>query len=88
MRLIDTHLHLIDRAVTGHAWTARAPALAGRDFPLEEALALYEQGMRLTALCTAHLQQAQVRIVQIDAALAELLGQAGDSAGDDAEPDW
>ena len=41
MKLIDTHLHLIDRSVTGHAWTARAPALAGRDFPLEEALALY-----------------------------------------------
>ncbi|NAZ35499.1 amidohydrolase [Rubellimicrobium sp. CFH 75288] len=40
MRLIDTHLHLIDRSVTGHAWTHRVPALQ-RDFPLEEALALY-----------------------------------------------
>ena len=40
MKLIDTHLHLIDRAVTGHAWTHRVPPLQ-RDFPLEEALALY-----------------------------------------------
>lgn len=40
MRLLDTHLHLIDRRVTGHAWTHRVPALQ-RDFPLEEALTLY-----------------------------------------------
>ncbi len=44
--LLDTHLHLIDRAVTGHAWTARAPALAGRDFSLEEARALYARRVR------------------------------------------
>lgn len=41
MRLLDTHLHLIDRAVTGHPWAARVPALAGRNFTLEEAEALY-----------------------------------------------
>jgi predicted TIM-barrel fold metal-dependent hydrolase len=40
MKLIDTHLHLIDRSVTGHAWTHRVPPLQ-RDFPLEEALELY-----------------------------------------------
>jgi predicted TIM-barrel fold metal-dependent hydrolase len=40
LRLIDTHLHLVDRKVTGHAWTHRAPPLQ-RDFPLEEALDLY-----------------------------------------------
>ncbi len=40
MKLIDTHLHLIDRGVTGHAWTHRVPPLQ-RDFPLEEAQALY-----------------------------------------------
>jgi predicted TIM-barrel fold metal-dependent hydrolase len=40
MRLIDTHLHLIDQSVTGHAWTHRVPQLQ-RDFTLEEALALY-----------------------------------------------
>ena len=40
MRLIDTHLHLVDRAITGHAWTDRVPPLQ-RDFPLEEALDLY-----------------------------------------------
>lgn len=40
MRLIDTHLHLVDREVTGHAWTDRVPPLQ-RDFPLEEALGLY-----------------------------------------------
>lgn len=44
MKLIDTHLHLIDRSVTGHAWTERVPALR-RDFPLEEALRL--QGRRV-----------------------------------------
>ena len=41
MRLIDTHLHLIDRRVTTHPWTVRAEALAGRDFTLEEAQGLY-----------------------------------------------
>lgn len=41
MRLIDTHLHLIDRRVTGHAWTSRVPQLAGRDFTLDEARSLY-----------------------------------------------
>lgn len=41
MRLLDTHLHLIDRAVTGHPWAARVPALAARDFSLDEAEALY-----------------------------------------------
>ena len=40
MRLLDTHLHLIDQSVTGHAWTHRVPPLQ-RDFPLEEAQALY-----------------------------------------------
>lgn len=40
MKLIDTHLHLVDRSVTGHAWTHRVPSLQ-RDFPLEEALDLY-----------------------------------------------
>jgi predicted TIM-barrel fold metal-dependent hydrolase len=45
MDLIDTHLHLIDRSVTGHAWTHRVPALQ-RDFPLEEALRLYSGRVR------------------------------------------
>ncbi len=40
MKLIDTHLHLIDRSVTGHAWTHRVPALQ-RDFSIEDALRLY-----------------------------------------------
>ena len=40
MKLIDTHLHLIDQGVTGHAWTHRVPPLQ-RDFPLEEAQSLY-----------------------------------------------
>ena len=44
MELIDTHLHLIDRSVTGHAWTHRVPPLQ-RDFPLEEAQRL--QGGRV-----------------------------------------
>jgi predicted TIM-barrel fold metal-dependent hydrolase len=40
MKLIDTHLHLVERSVTGHAWTQRVPPLQ-RDFPLDEALELY-----------------------------------------------
>lgn len=39
--LIDTHLHLIDRSKARHGWTAALPALAGRDFGLEESQALY-----------------------------------------------
>lgn len=30
--LLDTHQHLVCRAAAGYAWTARVPALAGRDF--------------------------------------------------------
>ncbi|MBP1806034.1 amidohydrolase family protein [Rubellimicrobium aerolatum] len=45
MDLLDTHLHLIDRRVTGHAWTHRVPALQ-RDFPLEEALRLQDGRVR------------------------------------------
>jgi predicted TIM-barrel fold metal-dependent hydrolase len=45
MELIDTHLHLIDRSVTGHAWTHRVPPLQ-RDFPLEEAQRLYGSRVR------------------------------------------
>lgn len=40
-RLIDCHLHLLDRRQARHAWTAQVPALAGRDFALEEAQSLY-----------------------------------------------
>jgi predicted TIM-barrel fold metal-dependent hydrolase len=40
MKLIDTHLHLIDRARASHAWTANVLPLHGRDFALDEARAL------------------------------------------------
>jgi exodeoxyribonuclease VII small subunit len=41
--------------------------------PLEEALALFERGMHLVALCARHLDQAQLRVVEIEAALARRL---------------
>ncbi len=33
--------------------------------PLEEALTLYEQGMKLAALCTEQLDQAELRVRQL-----------------------
>jgi predicted TIM-barrel fold metal-dependent hydrolase len=42
MRLIDTHLHLIDRTRARHAWTANVPALSGRDYTIDQARALYD----------------------------------------------
>ncbi|MCC7320750.1 MAG: amidohydrolase family protein [Rubellimicrobium sp.] len=39
--LIDTHLHLIDRKIARHAWTADVPALRDRDFGLDEVRDLY-----------------------------------------------
>jgi predicted TIM-barrel fold metal-dependent hydrolase len=41
MDLIDTHLHLIRREVTGHAWTREVPTLSGADFSLDDARRLY-----------------------------------------------
>jgi exodeoxyribonuclease VII small subunit len=38
--------------------------------PLEEALALFEQGMQLVALCSSHLDQAALRVLEIETALA------------------
>jgi predicted TIM-barrel fold metal-dependent hydrolase len=77
MDLIDTHLHLIDRAVTGHAWTARVPELAGRDFPLEEAEALYGGRVRGSIFMeVAALDwQAEARWVASLVRQGRLLGQ-------------
>lgn len=41
--------------------------------PLAEALALFERGMHLVALCARHLDQAQLRVVEIETALARRL---------------
>ena len=38
---------------------------------LEEALALYEEGMRLAKLCTDQLDAAELRITQLEAAFKE-----------------
>jgi exodeoxyribonuclease VII small subunit len=48
--------------------------------PLDEALALYEQGMRLVASCSAFLDRTEVRLFEIDAALAEALDGSGSRA--------
>ncbi len=36
--------------------------LEGGDLPLEEALRLFEEGIRLTRLCTARLEDAERRV--------------------------
>ena len=41
--------------------------------PLDEALALFERGMHLVAVCTGQLDQAQLRVVEIETALARLI---------------
>lgn len=38
--------------------------LEGGDLPLEESLALYEQGAALAKLCSAILDQAELRVQQ------------------------
>jgi predicted TIM-barrel fold metal-dependent hydrolase len=40
MKLIDTHLHLIDRARARHQWTVNVSPLHGRDFLLDDARSL------------------------------------------------
>ena len=58
--------------------------------PLEESLALYEQGMRLVTLCGRHLAEAEVRLLEIDSALGATLSQLEDvgSAADEALGPW
>jgi exodeoxyribonuclease VII small subunit len=41
--------------------------------PLEEALALFERGMHLVAQCASHLNQADLRVLEIESALGEAL---------------
>jgi exodeoxyribonuclease VII small subunit len=41
--------------------------------PLDEALALFERGMQLVAACAGQLDQAQLRVVEIETALARLI---------------
>ena len=38
--------------------------LEGGELPLEQALALYEQGVTLTAFCTRKLDEAELRVSQ------------------------
>ena len=57
--------------------------------PLEESLALYEQGMRLVTLCGRHLAEAEVRLLEIDSALGATLSQledVGSAAGEAPGP--
>lgn len=59
--------------------------------PLAEAVGLYEQGMRLTAICAAHLDQAELRVARIDEVLAELLNASEVGADQDEnglDEDW
>ncbi len=43
-------------------------ALENSELPLEEALRLYEEGMKLSVLCTNLLENAQLRVTQLSAA--------------------
>jgi exodeoxyribonuclease VII small subunit len=51
--------------------------LEGGDLPLEQALALYEEGIALAHLCTRKLEDAELRVRQWQAADngAELAGE-------------
>lgn len=35
------------------------------DVPLEKAIALYEEGMKLSKMCSARLEEAELRIEQV-----------------------
>ncbi|MFO8030520.1 MAG: exodeoxyribonuclease VII small subunit [Cyclonatronaceae bacterium] len=39
--------------------------LESDDVPLEKAIALYEEGMKLSKLCSKKLEEAELRIVQV-----------------------
>jgi len=59
-------------------------ALEAGNLSLDESIALYEQGMALTRLCSNKLAQAKLKITEIHTAHAE---QNGD-AGDEDTPAW
>jgi len=40
--------------------------LEAGNLPLEESVTLYEKGQELVKICQAHLEQAELRIQQID----------------------
>lgn len=40
--------------------------LESGDLPLQESLELYERGVALSRQCQAHLDQAELRVVQLD----------------------
>ena len=42
-----------------------AERLESPDTPLEEAVALYEEGVKLAALCASRLEQAELRISEL-----------------------
>jgi exodeoxyribonuclease VII small subunit len=41
--------------------------------PLDEALTLFERGMQLAALCASHLDQAALRVLEIETALTRAM---------------
>lgn len=52
--------------------------------PLERSLELYEQGMQLVALCAGQLEQAELRLLEVDSALGQALS-ALDRPGPDGD---
>ena len=51
-------------------------ALEGGEAPLEQSMTLYEEGVRLTALCAAKLEQAEQKLTTLDEVLAREEAQA------------
>lgn len=58
---------------------AAVEALEQGGLPLDDAVALYERAMRLVAVCGHHLDQIELRVVEIEAAVPTV-------AGDEASP--
>lgn len=61
MRLIDTHLHLIDRKAARHSWIDDTPALQGRDFTLDDAQALYDGAVAGSIFMEVDVDEADIR---------------------------
>jgi len=77
MELIDTHLHLIDRAWTGYAWTQGVEPLREGDFTLDRARALYGDRVRGSIFMEVDADDWHAESRQIGALIREglLLGQ-------------
>lgn len=56
-----------------HQLEAIVDRLEQEALPLDDAIDLFEQGMRLVARCAAHLERTDLRLTEIESALGEAL---------------